>query len=155
MSIRKAVLLVTLLLIGCGPGGPKIAPVSGTVFMDGKPLPNVDVAFQPNGSIENPNPGRGSTARTDANGRFTLRIDGEINGAVVARHRVCISSMQMTSVDPETGTSEDGTPVEREMIPPQYNYTSKLEFDVPPDGTDKADFQLESYETLRKKGEET
>ena len=152
MFVRLSVTLAAALIVGCGPAGPRIAPVSGTVTMDGKPLANAGILFQPIGSAENPNPGRGSAGVTDANGRFALKIDGEIDGAVVARHRVCISSVKKSAIDPETG-SEDGAPAEREMIPPQYNFTSKLEFDVPPEGTDKADFQLDSYETLRQRGE--
>jgi hypothetical protein len=153
MSSRLLLLLsVVVLIVGCGPAGPKIAPVSGVVMMDGKPLANVGVAFQPIGTAENPNPGRGSSGVTDANGRYTLKIDGEIDGAVVARHRVCISSVQNTAFNPETG-SEDGAPAQREMIPAQYNFESKLEFDVQPEGTSKADFQLDSYETLRSKGQ--
>src|SRR5688500_5040150 len=113
MRAQLTLIPLVLLVAGCGPAGPKIAPVSGTVYMDGKPLPNVGIAFQPIGSADNPNPGRGSTGVTDASGRFTLKIDGEIDGAVVARHRVCISSMQKTAIDPETG-SEDGAPAERE-----------------------------------------
>lgn len=150
MAWKLALLLVSLALVSCNKGGPKIVPVSGTVYMDGKPLANVDIAFQPIGSAENPNPGRGSTGRTDENGRFTLMIDGSIDGAVVARHRVCISSSQNTNFNPETGSS-DGEVAQRELIPPEYNLKSTLEIDVPAGGTDKADFHLDSFETMRKK----
>jgi hypothetical protein len=146
---RFALVLLLAAAAGCNPG-PQIAPVSGTITMDGKPLPNVDISFQPIGSESNPNPGRGSAAKTDAEGRYTLKIDGTINGAVVGKHRIVISSSQTTAVDPETG-SADGAPVEREMVPPEYNYRSTLTFEVPAGGTDKADFQLDSFETLRKK----
>jgi hypothetical protein len=151
--LKRAALLAVIVSFaaaaGCD-GGPSIAPVSGTIYMDGKPLPNVDIAFQPIGSEQNPNPGRGSTAKTDAEGRYALKIDGTVDGAVVGRHRIVISSSQTTAVDPETG-SADGAPVEREMVPPEYNYQSKLEFEVPAGGTNNADFQLDSFETLRKK----
>lgn len=148
-SIRLAVFPFLFVLAGCSKDKPKVVPVSGTVYMDGQPLANVDVAFQPIGSKENPNPGRGSTGRTDEHGHFTLMIDGEIDGAVVARHRVCISSVQKTEFNPETG-SPDGERVEREIIPPEYNFQSTLEFEVTKDGTDKADFHLESFKSKKK-----
>ena len=64
-------------VVGCS-GGPKFAPVSGVVTLDGKPYPKAVVSFQPVGTEGNPNPGRGSSAYTDENGRFVLMGDNEI-----------------------------------------------------------------------------
>ncbi len=131
---------------GCGRSNE--APVSGTVYMDGKPLPGVHVVFQPLGTKDNPNPGRGSTGQTDENGRYTLRIDGERDGAVVGKHRVAIATVmpgEGANFDPETG-SPDGAPAQapEERISERYNEKTILTFDVPKGGTDKADFRLES-----------
>jgi hypothetical protein len=141
-------LLVFLFAVGCGGGGPTVVPVSGTVYLDGKPKAGLHVMFQPLGSKDNPNPGRGSHGITDTNGKFTLTYDGTKPGAVVARHKVAICTVlagEGKNVDPETG-SPDGTPVKggQEIIPTKYNDQTTLTFDVEPGGTDKADFKLSS-----------
>jgi hypothetical protein len=135
---------ILFLLAGCSNDIP-IAPVSGTVFLNGKPLPHAHVVFQPVGTRENPNPGRGSYGATDERGRFTLKYDGgSRTGAVVGRHTVAIATILEGegTFDPETG-SPDGEPVEgKERIPARYNDKTILTFDVPPGGTDKAEFRL-------------
>lgn len=141
-------LLVGLLIatVGCG-DGTSVVPVSGTIYVDGKPKAGLHVIFQPMGSKDNINPGRGSHGITDASGKYTLKYDGTKPGAVVATHKVAIATVmpgEGQNFDPETG-SPDGAPQKggRETIPPKYNDQTILTFDVPPGGTDKADFQLE------------
>ena len=145
------------LLAGCG-GGPDIAPVSGRVTMDGKPLPNVYVTFQPNPGPDVENAGRGSVGVTDDDGRFTLEYEGGRSGAVVGKHIVRITPVQPEDNVPETvDTTETGsidgvvkparvprrkigpTPV---LIPESWNVASRQEFTVPPDGTDQANFDI-------------
>src|SRR5262249_9456960 len=126
------------------------APVSGTVYLNGKPLANALVQFQPIGTRENPNPGRGSFGATDANGKFTLRYDGEKDGAVVGNHRVAITTMinkQKVEIDPDKGSPDGVDPAQKpgpEKIPARYNDKTTLTFEVPRGGTDKADFRLET-----------
>jgi hypothetical protein len=143
-----AVAAAGLTLAGCGGGGPKYVPVSGVVTLNGKPYGKAVVSFQPLSTPGNPNPGRGSTSYTDANGRFVLKSDDGRNGAVVGKHRVQIQTRRdtMTEFNPETG-SPDGGPArpkgEIDPIPLEwYGETSKKEFEVPPEGTDKADFNI-------------
>jgi hypothetical protein len=57
---------------GCG--GSTVAPVSGRVILDGKPLAGIHVSFQPTGGGKEQNPGGGSYAITDDSGGFTLRM---------------------------------------------------------------------------------
>src|SRR5215213_805942 len=82
--------VAVLVLAGCEGGGRKVVPVSGVVTVDGKPARNVVVSFQPVGSKEEPDPGRGSSGTTDENGRYTLVYDGEKPGALTGKHRVRI-----------------------------------------------------------------
>lgn len=135
-------------LAGCSGGGPKFAPVSGVVLLDGTPYPNAVVSFQPIGTKDNPNPGRGSSAYTDATGRFVLQgADGE-DGAVVGKHRVRIMTKgnDVVGQNAETGSPDGGAPPRKNVdpIPPEWNANSTVEFEVPPGGTDGAKFEIKS-----------
>jgi hypothetical protein len=135
--------LLLAAVAGCSSGG--LVPVSGVVKLNGKPYPNAVVSFQPIGSADNPNPGRGSSAYTDENGRFVLMCETKY-GAVVGKHRVRIMTK---GNDVETqygeGGSPDDAPTGRKVldpIPPEWNSMSNVEFDVPPGGTDQANFDI-------------
>jgi hypothetical protein len=71
-------------MAGCGKGGPQIAPVHGVVKLNGQPLPNAEIQFQPEGSQ------RVSMARTDAQGRYLLSYKRGQTGAIVGPHSVRI-----------------------------------------------------------------
>ena len=139
-----------VLLVGCSDN--KIAPVSGVVTVDGKPYPDAVVTFQPLGTPESPNPGRGSSAYTDENGRFVLMQDGDEEGAIIGKHRVRIMTKGNEIVsDPDTGSSDE-VPAGKTLniIPPEWNTKSEKDFDVPPDGTDQANFDIISTRAKRK-----
>jgi hypothetical protein len=148
-----------LLAGAAGCGGPKYVKVSGVVTLDGQPYKNALVSFQPIGTEGNPNPGRGSTALTDANGRYTLVTDDGHTGAVPGKHRVRIQTKRddpTAFVDPEIGSPDDpgppGKKVEIDPIPVEwYSDKSTKEFDVPSGGTDKADFPIERKKPAPKK----
>jgi hypothetical protein len=137
-------------VLGCSGGGPQYARVSGVVKLDGQPYGKAVVVFQPIGTKDNPNPGRGSSAYTDENGRFVLKSDDH-DGAVVGKHlvRIMTKGNEVVGQDVEGG-SPDETPLKRDVdpIPPEWNARSKVEFDVPSGGTDQANFDI----TTRKKG---
>ena len=69
MRFRIALLAGLLAFAGCS-GGPRFAPVTGVVTIDGVPYGKAVVSFQPISDGKDPNPGKGSSAYTDANGRF-------------------------------------------------------------------------------------
>jgi hypothetical protein len=149
MRTCRIILLAFCLLApaGCNKGGPEVVPVSGVVYVDGKPQPGLHVVFQPLGSKENPEPGRGSHGITDASGKFTLEYDGTKPGAVVGKHRVAIATVlegEGQNYSEETGSPDGVVPMpgKREMIPIQYNDQTTLSFDVPSGGTDQAEFRL-------------
>ena len=134
-------------LVGCS-GGPKYVKVSGVVTLDGKPYGKAVVSFQPIGTQDNQNPGRGSSAYTDENGRFVLITDNDVEGAVVGKHRVRIMTKGNDVIgQAETGSPDGGTPTRKgvlDPIPPEWNALSQKEFDVPPEGTDQANFDIET-----------
>jgi hypothetical protein len=136
--------LLAAAMSGCS-GGASYAPVSGVVTLDGQPYGKAVVNFQPIGTPESPNPGRGSSAYTDANGRFVL-VSDDYKGAVVGKHRVMIMTAgNVTGASPEGGTPDE-TPVNRPVdpIPAEWNALSDKTFEVPAGGTDKANFDIVS-----------
>ena len=67
------VFLALLLLAGCGDGMPKCYPVSGTVYVDGKPLEGeFDGTIRFVSATPDAKYGRPATGRIDAKGHFTL-----------------------------------------------------------------------------------
>ncbi|MBY0458539.1 MAG: DUF4198 domain-containing protein [Gemmataceae bacterium] len=134
-------------LVGCGDGS-KYVPVSGTVKVNGKPYANAAVFFQPVGDKNNPNPGRGSSGVTDANGRFTLKTSEGVSGAVVGTHQIKIltNSADVVGFDPATGSKDDvpGPKKDVDPIPADWRSLGNHTFDVPPGGTDAANFDIES-----------
>jgi hypothetical protein len=144
-------------LAGCGGSGPRFAPVSGIVTLDGKPYDNAVVVFQPIASKGNINPGMGSSAYTDANGRYVLKcMDNRNSGAVVGLHLVQIMTKGNDVVGQDLGIGspdgEVGAPTKKVMnlIPPEWNSESKKEFEVTANGTDKANFDIVSTKGKKK-----
>src|SRR5687767_14003034 len=108
--IRSRFVLPTLLLAAAaGCSGPRYVPVSGVVTLDEKAYVKAVVSFQPIGSPEDPNPGRGSSAYTDENGRFVLMADSEIPGAVVGKHlvRIMTRGPEVVGESPVGGTPDE------------------------------------------------
>lgn len=116
--------LVFMVSAGCGnvaEDQPQLGEVTGQVTLDGKPLVDANVYFQP---IEG---GRNSTGVTDEQGNFTLGYLRELKGAKIGRHKVRIS----TYVEPVKG--DDGkltNPGKKELVPDKYNKNSELEEEV-------------------------
>jgi hypothetical protein len=135
MRGRFPLLLVLVLALGCG--GVKRASVSGTVTLDGQPLPNALVSFQPVGEGQ-VTPGPGSTGRTDDKGKYTLQVSGGGKGAVVGWHKVRISC----PVPEGPGNPDEDRPAPRkDRVPDRYNRKSELKFEVKP-GSNTADWPL-------------
>src|SRR2546423_11626348 len=77
-------LLLGLLSGGCRKSGPELAPVSGHVTLNGKPLETGDVVFQPeNGKSP-------ALGRTDAEGRYELAYKRGVMGGPVGQNLVQI-----------------------------------------------------------------
>ena len=132
-----------LMLTGCG-GGPQFASVSGRVTLNDQPLANVQVDFQPIASGRDQAPGPGSTAITDAEGRFVLhcQLDTSQAGAIVGKHQVRIWMGERNDADADADSANPRKKATRPIVPGRYNVESTLTFDVPAGGTDKADFKL-------------
>ena len=133
-----AIGLLALVFGGCS-GSERIVPVSGVVTLDGEPLADAVVGFEPiatEGEIE---AGMGSYARTDAKGRFSLRSLTKEEGALVGMHRVSVSTVVC-----KEGPNGEMQGLTKERVPARYNNDTRLTFEVPAGGTDQADLDLKS-----------
>jgi hypothetical protein len=74
-------LVVAAALAGCGPQGPQMADVKGTVTLDGTAVDGAIVAFQPSA-------GTPATATTDAAGAFKLRTIVGNNDVTVIKSEI-------------------------------------------------------------------
>ncbi|MBU6222446.1 MAG: carboxypeptidase regulatory-like domain-containing protein [Planctomycetes bacterium] len=116
-------------LFGCSSrptGQPEIAPVTGTVTMDGQPLAGKSVVFESDRGVL-------SFGNTDANGRYKLSYIRSAKGAGLGRNVVRIS----------TPTMGPTSPLHKDSIPAIYNTASTLEAEVVK-GRNVFDFSLES-----------
>ena len=147
MKIAPFVLLLVVLSLmaigGCGAKAIRVARVGGRVTLDGKPLPKASVTFVPMASKEIPNPGPTAQGITDGEGRYQLSLDTTTPGAVVGKCRIYITTILS---DPAVDDRDAGGPIRkvRDKVPSRYNLGTELEFDVPPVGTDEANFDLKS-----------
>jgi len=128
--------VAVVLLAGCGDDGKPTVPVSGRVTLDGEAVSEARVSFEPIGDGTQLDLGLGSVGKTDDDGRYVLETIDRRPGALPGEHRVRISTFQM---------ARDLTKKEvirEEEIPARYSGDTELTFEVPPKGTDAADFEL-------------
>lgn len=82
---------------GCGSSDYDVAPVSGTVLLNGEPFPQGKVMFAPaaaDGGIKAGKPGFGDL---QSDGRFVISTYGNQDGAVVAEHTVTVINTEPKS----------------------------------------------------------
>jgi len=127
--LRSAAVLLTLALGACGPEGPDIGKVTGTVTLDTQPLANAGIVFQP---VE----GRPSYGMTDSAGQFTLEYTEGVAGALVGHHTVIIR----TAFWGDYPGDPKATP---EKLPKKYHDETELSADVK-SGTNTINFDLTS-----------
>ena len=136
--IAIALFLCILPALGCESKPYGLAPVSGIVTLDGQPVSGVRVTFQPS-ERDAENPGPGSSAFSDASGRYDLKTVRGDPGAVPGQHAVRI----LNPAPEKAGSDDSAGPPPKEIIP-RYYEDAGLTFDVPPEGTDAANFELTS-----------
>ncbi len=132
---------LVLLAPGCSKQPYQLAPVSGKVTLNGKPLAKAWVHFAPMATEGNQNPGPTSHGQTDAEGKFKLIVDPDRPGAVVGKSRVFISTLDPGAEYkdlPDAGVKV----LAKDRVPARYNQETQETFVVPAGGTDKADFHL-------------
>ncbi len=126
-----------------------LVQVSGTVLLDGKPLPHAVVVFESS-------KGQFSAGVTNASGRYTLRFDSQVSGVTPGEKTVRISTARkITGVNTEDGAEEapagegseesgESAKPSQELVPEKYNKESELKRTVKPDESQTFDFDLKS-----------
>jgi hypothetical protein len=137
-----AVSLVSFAFLAAGCGrGYQLAPVSGKVTMDNRPLAGAEVSFYPvAGGKDVPY----ASGTTDEQGNFKLAVlvnGGTADGAVVGENRVMISQNRINGPKKLLPKEMAGN---HDQVPAKYNRDSTLTFTVPAGGSTTADFALTS-----------
>ncbi|MEW4561232.1 carboxypeptidase-like regulatory domain-containing protein [Bremerella sp. JC770] len=132
MYKRVAVLVVLAAVAGCFSDRPDLdfGDVHGKVMLQGQPLANATVCFQPE-------TGRPSYGRTDETGAYSLQYMGRPWGALVGKHTVSITTENRTE-NPDTGESH----WQPEILPPKYHTQTELSAVVEA-GENEIDFTLD------------
>jgi len=133
-----ALAIVVCAIGGCGSSGPEVGEVTGTVTLDGKPLPNATLTFKsqaPNGTT--------SIGVTGPDGKYTLMLTADRNGAMLGKHDVEIVTNQLSESDVENLKSQGKTPPPFTPIPKKYKEPGTLVKDVVK-GKNTIDFELSS-----------
>lgn len=124
---RVAGLAILIALAGCGGN----AGVSGTVTLDGKPLPGVHLVFFPKDG--DPRTAKLFVADADDQGRFTVGAIGSPQGGIPpGPYRLSLTTAY-------SATAGDDAPPPPERIPEAYR--AGIDFDVPSGG--KRDVAIE------------
>ena len=128
LKIFAAPLLCCLAaLSGCGPGGPKTVPVSGSVTFAGQPVADGEIAFR---------------SADGATASWAGRI---VAGRYEIRSTVGPKRVEIIAVRPKPGAKPkaSGEGVINEMyIPDRYNLESELRAEVTTAGPNEFDFTL-------------
>lgn len=115
--VASSFLLMSAVLsaVGCGGGDSlKLAPVKGTVTLDGKPVPYAQITFSPQAER-----GSSSTGLTNAEGRYELYFNRNRRGAIPGSHKVVIQTEKPQPSDDDV-PGETTTAADYVVIPKQY-----------------------------------
>ncbi|MCC9606601.1 Ig-like domain-containing protein [Blastopirellula sp. JC732] len=126
-KLAPVAIIAASMILGCGGvSGPQLGTVSGTVTLNGKPLPDATVNFY----HENDRPAHG---KTDANGRYELQFTNTRMGAIVGENVVRITAATVEG---------EGVKPKKEILPAMYNTDSELRYDVKAGSNADANFDL-------------
>ena len=112
---------VSLALVGCGGGGPEMAPVTGTVTFNDKPIGKINVMFVPADQ-------KGIIAQgtSDENGKFTLQSLEPGDGAMMGNYKVAFK--YVSDIIPDMPGFAGGVKPEASPIPLKFGDENKSGF---------------------------
>ncbi|MEW4562717.1 carboxypeptidase-like regulatory domain-containing protein [Bremerella sp. JC770] len=123
-------LLAMTLLLGCGPSTTEAT--TGTVTLDGEPLPDAEIIFTPEEG------GRPAVAETDSGGNFELIYTVGEKGAPPGKYVVRVQTSNTTY------DAEGQEIIIEEKVPPKYNRHSTLVCEVKESGENHFELELKS-----------
>lgn len=129
MKLTSVSLLVfSVFLMGCSDAREGMGTVTGTITLDGSPLPDAAVEFTSEQG------GRASYGRTDSDGYYELMATRTAKGAAVGAHKV-----RITTEDVIDDNGEER--VVPETVPAKYNTQTELTENVGA-GSNTINFEL-------------
>ena len=135
MSFSLTLFLIVLLCCGCGGDNVRRTAVKGEVLLDGKPVVNGRILFEPTSGTTGPVAGA-----TIKDGAFEIPSH---MGVTVGKNLVRINSNKPTGKKIKSSMSNDVLDETVEGIPEKYNTKSKLEKEIE-EGPNELSFDLES-----------
>jgi len=149
---RSGACLLLFLCFGCGNAGrPSLVPVTGTVYLDGKPVDGAEISFVPE-STAVPGYGRPSRGTTDQSGKFSPGTYQTADGLPLGTFKVIVTKQENLNAQgqPVAMENEEALPEQhriRWLIPKMYSQTetSGLTAEVTPNGMTPSEFQLRSH----------
>ena len=143
-NIQLIALVFAMCLLLCGCGGdsfPPRAAVSGTVTLDGTPLPQGVVRFVPVGGSAN-----SKWSIPIVNGEFSAEKKA---GPAIGKHRIEIESTDIGGFELDDEDALDRLAAERRKVkvvkvPSWYGTSSRLKETVTEDGSNEFTFELSS-----------
>lgn len=130
--------LLLALIAGCGQSGPELAPAQGVVLLDGQPVPDAAVTFQP---VDG---GPVASGVTNAHGQFKLQTNNR-PGALVGEHRVTIVKQEMSGINPDGTAGPGGIQIEWKT-PEKYARPETSQLTATVGGSEAFRFELVSGE---------
>lgn len=117
MTFRLTLLIVAalVLLTGCQKGDDRLCQIEGTLRFQGKPMPGVQISFEPDDKSKKTT----AMAMTDANGKFVMQI-GNTPGVFKGKNRIIC--------DDPLAAMGSKTPVPAEVEPQYRALTAKYGF---------------------------
>lgn len=132
--VRAAALVATCAVLlstaACGPSGPRVVPVTGTVTHNGEPISGLWITFTPVAPIDGV--GRPSTGVSKPDGSFALTYSREKKGALEGKHTVGVQ-FRPSSLEEEIAMGRG-----QKLHPAQQEITAKYGFQ----GTDKIEVEV-------------
>jgi len=128
-----------VMVCGCSGDNPEgRRAISGTVTLDGAPLKQGSISFEPQKQ------GGLRSGTTIADGRYSIRAE---KGLPAGRYKVMIFASQPGAGGAASGALPgDPVPAAGELIPPEYNAKSDKFIEVTEDGPTQFDFNITTKE---------
>jgi hypothetical protein len=105
--MRSFACLLIVCVAGCsssGPPAPKLYPVTGSLMVDGKPIPDTTVMLTP---VDLSSKAQPAIGRTDSEGKFKISTNGN-RGATSGQFKVVlVPDGEVAIPDPTTSANED------------------------------------------------